>query len=150
MYLTIHSSIEVTNSIVAHKTYSVNLIQFWVSSCSCPFSSHLHAINPYLSLIPGGKMSQLIHFYASICLQMAIGQPHNLLFSPSCQKNSKWSLLPTFFECIQLICQRLPSSFSFLRSPLFCFMLRGHPTNYALSRQSLKSILEIVKAPILK
>jgi len=80
MSLTMQSSVEVTKSTGAHKAYGANLIQFGVSNCSCPFSSHLHAINSHLSLIPEGKMSLLINFYASICHQIAIMQPHRSPF----------------------------------------------------------------------
>lgn len=85
----IHSSAEVTKSRVAHKTYSGNLIQFWILNGSCPFSLHFHIILSYLSLIHGGEMSPLINFYVFICHKMAIMQPHSFLFSPRCQKKTQ-------------------------------------------------------------
>lgn len=69
-----HGSAEVTEPIVAHKTYGANLNQFRILSSSCPFSSHFHAMSliSYMSLIPEGNMSLLINFYAFICHKMAI------------------------------------------------------------------------------
>lgn len=68
----IHGLAEVTESMVAHKTYGANLNQFQILSSSCPFSSHFHAIISSMSLIPGGNMSLLINFYAFICHKMAV------------------------------------------------------------------------------
>ena len=140
MSLTMESSVEVTKSIGAHKAYSAHLIQFWVSSFSCPFSSHLHAINSYLSLIPKGKMSLLINFHASICHQIAIMQSHRSPFQSQLSEKLKMVLVAHIFLCIQFIHQRLFSSFSCLRSPL-----KGHPTSYVLSNQSLQRILEVIR-----
>lgn len=80
IYVFVQSSVGVTKSIGAHKAYLTSLTQIWVASCSWPFSSHLHARNSYLSLIPEGKMSLLINFYATICHQIVIMEPHRSPF----------------------------------------------------------------------
>lgn len=134
----IHSSAEVTKSLVLPTAYGASLIQFWVSGCSCPFSSHFHAINSYLSLIPGGKKSLLINLYASICHKTAIMQPCRFPFQLQLSEKLRMVFFAYILQCVQFRCQNL------LEILLHSVLCSRAILQMVISSQSLQGILEII------